>query len=154
MTCPALHHHQHQGQLLSPQGEGQGRAHQRVRGRRVLEMGRGVTFRCPQRVNIGRLLTHSPQLSRKTSLVLRIGNLLAGIFASFPECRKAKDTRSSRDYPAAPRDFPSHSGRLPVGTVAGFARNTGRLPSEYPAGILRNTQHALRGVGVAPLGGA
>jgi len=91
----------------------------------------------------------SPHLSRRTSLVFLIGNLLAGIFASFLGYRKAKDTRFSRDYPASLNNFPSHSGhlsddrpksgRFPVG-MGGRLRSEwwplsvgipGRIPSEY-----------------------
>jgi hypothetical protein len=86
-------------------------------------------------------------------LIFRIGNLLAGIFASFLEYLKAKDTRSSRDYPASLRNFPSHSGhlsdrrpksgRFPVG-ISGRLRSEwwplsvgipGRNPSEYAFSI-------------------
>jgi hypothetical protein len=81
---------------------------------------------------------------------------LAGIFASFPGCRKAKDIRFARDYPASLRNFPSHSGhlsddrlksgRFPVGIVAGFARNGGRFPSEYwPESLgIRSYEGAVR----------
>jgi hypothetical protein len=59
-----------------------------------------------------RLVNPSPHLSRRTSLIFRIGNLFAGIFASCLGYQKAKDTRFSRDYPASLRNFPSHSGHL------------------------------------------
>jgi hypothetical protein len=86
---------------------------------------------------------------------------LAGIFASFREYRKAKDTRFSRDYPASLPNFPSHSGhlsddrpksgRFPVGT-GGRLRSEwwplsvgipGRNPSEYAIEAQSPLNHSL-----------
>ena len=80
------------------------------------------------------------RLDRRASLIFRIGNLLAGIFASFLEYLKAKDTRFSRDYPASvifraiPATFPTDGQKWPpsrrnqwpasLGMVAAFRRNT------------------------------
>jgi hypothetical protein len=102
----------------------------------------------------------SPQLSRRTSLIFRIGNVLAGIVVSFLFDRKEHDSRYFRDYPASLWNISSHSGhlsddrpkcgRLPVG-ISGHLRLEywplslgipGRFPSEY-AMFIRHDKKVL-----------